>query len=777
MRSGYDFLLKLLLLAALVALALPSLASSQVIYTWTGAVDGDWSDSGNWSSTENDAPNDNDDFALFAASGALTTVVLDQNRTIGQVTFNSADSYTLSGSNRTLTFSAPTGQSFASVVSAQGAHEISSRMFLNSQLNAVNNSAGDLTLSGQISGFGAGVFRKQGTGTVVLSGNNNFQGAVHVDEGILSLGSNNATGATWTNNNTVSAGGTLQLGGGINSDEGAWTVAGDGSTGSNGAISSTSGTNTLRARINLSDDASIVAESGKLILNDAIDGNPNGSTPQHELTLTGDGEIEVKGQVNDLETLHVEGGGKRSFLGQITNTSIDSGGSGAREFKGQIVNAGSISVDGGGPATFDRSVGTGTLTVDGGGESQFKQQVNVSTTADLDGDGEITFDAALKVQNLTVNGAGDRTFKGAVEQINGNQPSSISLDGAGNHVIQGQVNTQSLSINGTGDRTLQGQVNQVTSVQIDGSGETVFKANINGSGTADITVDGTGDRTFEGDVLTKSLTTKGSGNQTYQGQITGQSLEINGTGTRDFQGNVNQTGAIVDNNAGAVSFSGQIQGSAGYTKNGAGTTTFTGSGNNDINGDVTVNNGNLLLAKTSGYAVTNSSNIVINEGGTMTLGADDQFDFPGSFTLNGGTFFANGFSDDIGSTLKVTADSTFDFGITNSQSGFSIINFLDSKGEEWTGGLTILNWDGLLDGGGQDQLYFGNVALDLTPEQLEMVTFVDPFNLAPGTYSATILNDGEVVPGSLVPEPSSAALLLLAAAAGAAYRRRRPGRN
>lgn len=59
--------------------------------------------------------------------------------------------------------------------------------------------------------------------------------------------------------------------------------------------------------------------------------------------------------------------------------------------------------------------------------------------------------------------------------------------------------------------------------------------------------------------------------------------------------------------------------------------------------------------------------------------------------------------------------------------------------------LTIEHWNGSLAGGGPHQLFFGNDSSGLTAQQLAQIQFHDPARTL-GTYPATILPNGEVVP-------------------------------
>ena len=60
--------------------------------------------------------------------------------------------------------------------------------------------------------------------------------------------------------------------------------------------------------------------------------------------------------------------------------------------------------------------------------------------------------------------------------------------------------------------------------------------------------------------------------------------------------------------------------------------------------------------------------------------------------------------------------------------------------------LTVSNWTGLTNGGGADQLLFGNNSSGLTQAQLHQIQFANPAGFPAGVYPATMLGTGEVVP-------------------------------
>lgn len=214
------------------------------------------------------------------------------------------------------------------------------------------------------------------------------------------------------------------------------------------------------------------------------------------------------------------------------------------------------------------------------------------------------------------------------------------------------------------------------------------------------------------------IAARGSSIVLDSGTTPGGALVINAAGTIDLSDTSGVELQIQGDND--VTINSVISGAGGtLTKNGTGTTTLGGA--NSFTGNIVVNAGTLLLG---------TSNVIPN--------ASDV-------TLAGGTLDTAGNSDVL-STLTLTSNSTINLG-----SGASIINFTNSSANAWTGGatLTIANWSGDVSGAGTDQIFFGNSAGGLTSGQLGQIQFVNPLGLPAGTYAATILSTGEIVP---VPE-------------------------
>ena len=213
-----------------------------------------------------------------------------------------------------------------------------------------------------------------------------------------------------------------------------------------------------------------------------------------------------------------------------------------------------------------------------------------------------------------------------------------------------------------------------------------------------------------------------------------------------------------------TTFSGVLTNTGGLGKSGPGTLVLSGAsantyGSATANGYTTVSSGTLKLSKTAGVAAVPNGSLVVNTGGTLLLGAANQTGDSVTMTLGGGTFQTAGFSETLG-TLKLSANSQIDLGTSG-----SVLKFAASSAVAWTGGtiLMVTNWSGSFSGGGAEQLVFGSASSALTAAQVNQVRFANPPGFSAGTYAATILSTGEVVPLTVPPgitaQPTNTAVI------------------
>ncbi|HWB54679.1 MAG TPA: esterase-like activity of phytase family protein [Tepidisphaeraceae bacterium] len=152
-----------------------------------------YDDNGNWNNTLNWAggvPSGIGAAANFlSAITAPQTITVNSNETIGSMTFNSGNGYTITGPDR-LTLQVSTGS--ASIYDISGTHTISAPLtFASNSAVTVNSASDTLSLIGGIATSGHTV-TKSGNGTVTISGAqvHTSGSAIVVTAGTLNLNSN-----------------------------------------------------------------------------------------------------------------------------------------------------------------------------------------------------------------------------------------------------------------------------------------------------------------------------------------------------------------------------------------------------------------------------------------------------------------------------------------------------------------------------------------------------------------------------------------------------------
>jgi hypothetical protein len=142
-------------------------------------------------------------------------------------------------------------------------------------------------------------------------------------------------------------------------------------------------------------------------------------------------------------------------------------------------------------------------------------------------------------------------------------------------------------------------------------------------------------------------------------------------------------------------------------------------------------------------------NISLSEGGTFRH-TGGTIANPGLITFAEGAWVANTNQTVLGRVVLSIGASNSVSHLTLS-SGVSIIRFSDSSSIAWSNQaiLTIEGWQGSPAGGGHHQIFVGNNSAALTPQQLTRMQFHNPAGIN-GTFAATILSTGEIVPTRLL---------------------------
>jgi autotransporter-associated beta strand protein len=187
-------------------------------FRWTTDVGGDWENSSNWVLISGitgvgfpDAPDDVAQF--FNTNSTLTTVGINSPITVGQIQFDSPQSYFITGNVpvASLTFDVTAGNAAITVTNnnGTGTHDIGlpTRLLDNLDVNVAALCTLHMFSGTPISGPGG--LTKGGDGTLSLGGSNSYAGVTRVNQGFLDL---------VTTSGTPPVPGTLIVGDGVGTD-------------------------------------------------------------------------------------------------------------------------------------------------------------------------------------------------------------------------------------------------------------------------------------------------------------------------------------------------------------------------------------------------------------------------------------------------------------------------------------------------------------------------------------------------------------------------------
>ena len=119
----------------------------------------------------------------------------------------------------------------------------------------------------------------------------------------------------------------------------------------------------------------------------------------------------------------------------------------------------------------------------------------------------------------------------------------------------------------------------------------------------------------------------------------------------------------------------------------------------------------------------------------------------GLLTMAGGTWKAKPGLQELGEVLVARSE----YGSSNSTLSLPaspcVMRFADSRAQNWETGATLFirHWNGSLNGGGEQQVFFGDGS-GITTQQLAQIRFMDVVGRLPGVFPATQAPNGEIVP-------------------------------
>jgi len=671
----------------------------------------------------------------------------------------------------------------------------------NGTLTAGNTSASDLTITvvegGQLNidaviednSSAAVTLVKSGGGTLTLGADNTITGGIYFNEGVVQIDADEQLGAN--TNDLFFAGGTLRV---------------EGSTG----VTLNAG-RTISIQDGLNGTFEVNNNAVRIASTDQLQGDATTT-----LIKEGDSILRVTEQQSNFEgdvvvaegTFELRGNGRLGTLGNRGAIILEGGQlttrvNGDTDFEHDIIVTADSTLDAGrengaGPLTATHefgalTIGNSTLLLQSPQDYEISfEALSLTGTAELEVSDNTAIDGPVTGAfgftksgsgTLTLEGDQHHTYSGALTVTDG----TLLLDKTGGATaVTGDLHIQ----NGSTVQLLAGNqiadgaavvITDASDLDLNGFNETIGSLSSGssasqvhlGSGTLTTGLDGT-NTTFAGAISgTGGVTKVGGGTLTLSGANTysGSTLVNEGTialGANDVLSDNTVVNIALDAMFAMQNFDDTIAGlnGSGAVQLGSGTLTLETTGTTTFEGVISGSGG--LIVEGTGIqelagANTFSGPLEIN-GGTLLLGDSDVLADSVDVTLDGGTFDTGGQSDNL-NTLTLSSNSSIDLGNAS-----SILRFSDSSTNGWTAGslLSLLNWNGLEEGGGTDQIYIGTNAMGVTATQLGQIQFIDPFGPGSGIYAAKILSSGEIVP---VPEACTALAAFLLAGWGTTRRR------
>ncbi|MBY0416987.1 MAG: DUF4347 domain-containing protein, partial [Pararheinheimera sp.] len=568
-----------------------------------------------------------------------------------------------------------------------------------------------LTLSGQIGdneGIDAGAaggLTKNGAGTLVLSGTNLYKGNTTVSAGTLSVSSDAALGASWTQNGS----GTLDsnVGGAISLDYGT-TLAITGATSIDNAIAfngdaTITNANAVTLSGVISDPGEFTfitftkAGSGVLTLSGTNTHSGYVTVSAGTLALSGGASIGDDSFVNVLSgaTLSLIGGAETiGALGGAGNVSLSydltMGNMSSTSFSGVIsstntsgiikVGTGRLELTGANTYTGTTTVSEGKLWLLGGASIADSSAVTISSGAELE----------LRTTTETIGslaGAGRLTLNGGTLTVGGDN-TSTTFSG----IIQNGSSAGGLTKMGTGTLTLSGNNTYTGNTAIFGGVLAVGHNNALGTTAGATTVSsGATLQLADGISIAENLTISGNGVSSGIGAVT-----VN-TGSASITGNITMasSASLGAYAAGDVlSITGNISNAASGTLQKVGDGTLALSGTNTVV-YIWLRDGTLDVGSTEAIG---NANVYISDGSTLrfsTTGSynnDFQMDELSIIDVAVGvtaTISTVSSSDDFSKTgagtLAMDTSGTFELDATNVVAGMLLL----TGGGDYYGDITV----------------------------------------------------------------------------------------
>jgi autotransporter-associated beta strand protein len=584
-------------------------------FTWTGAGGtANWSDGNNWLDDQGrpNAPPNGSDLVFPASASQLSSTNNNQGFGISTLTIHGSG-YIFNGSDMTVN-----GEIIAD--NSTGTNTVNINLSFSSREDVtVSGSQASLNLAGVLGGDQG--LRKFGTGTLMLSGANAYQGVTDVESGTLQLGAADAIPSTSSvqivvgtldlndHNDTIGSllgGGVVTLGSNPNTTlttgvDNTSTQYGGRISGSGALTKSGTGTFILANRNNSYTGATNV-NSGVLRL-----GDQNSIPATSAVTVAGGSTLNLN-NLND--TVGSLAGAGSVTLGTNTNVRLTTGGNNATTtFSGVISGSGGLIKTGTGVQSLTHAnmyagptaINSGTLIA--AADDALGTGTTAATAATVTAGATLGFEGGIvytRAKPVTLNGTG-AGGAGAMLNRGGNNsfmgPITLGSDSTIG-AMPGTALTLGGTVSGTGTRALTkaGGGMLVLSAANPYTGGTILMAGTLAVGNN--TALGTGSLTLTGGVLQSSSSTSTvalNNTFTVNGPATvggSNNLTLSNTGT------LNSTLMVA--NLGTITVSGTLGGNGGLTKRDVGLLTISGNTNNTYVGETKVMAGMVKLSKTGG---------------------------------------------------------------------------------------------------------------------------------------------------------------------------------
>ena len=599
--------------------------------------------------------------------------------------------------------------------------------------------ANSTSFAGNISGGGG--LTKTGSGTLILSGANNYTGGTVVSAGTLQGNTASLQGDITNNAAVVFDQAINGIYAGVMSGTGSLTKTGGGTLILSGINTYGGGTTVNGGALSISQDANLGAAGGPLTLaGGTLQTTANIATSRATTLGTGGGTFDVATGTTFTQNSVIGGSGGLTKAGGgtlvLTQNNTYGGGTTISDGILQLGNGGTTGMIAG------NVVNDGVLA--------FNRSDNITFAGDIGGSGSVAY-----MGPGTVTLTGNSTYTGGTAIIGGTvlagSDSAFGAAGKGLTIVGGTVQaTTSFTMarpitlttpGGTFDTngytlTLQGTITGSGGLTKQGTGTLVVES-VNTYGGA---------TTINAGTLALSGTGSIAGSSGVALAASGATFDISGASgsqtIQDFAG-VAGTSVVLGNNsltfgtANSTSFAGSISGTGGLTKQGSGTLTLESYGG--YSGATTINAGTLAIVGAGGIG---SSSLTVASGAT--------FDISGSGnTENSVADLAGGGTVRLGSNELVVGNATGTF------SGSIVDAGAGPDGNVTRGALTLLEGTLTLSGvssyGGITRIYQGASLVLIGAGSIADSLYVafSPSSAGEATFDISGTDNGATVGGLL----------------------------